>query len=108
MHSYTKITLTTYIKQLRKYWKTSSLAGISVVAGSAANLVAPLYYKKFFDIITIADTGNDKADALIAIITTILILHGISWVFWRISVLCIVFRDKRYARFGIFVFFLYS
>jgi|SaaInlStandDraft_6_1057023.scaffolds.fasta_scaffold28776_1 ATP-binding cassette, subfamily B, bacterial len=98
MHSYTKITLTTYIKQLRKYWKTSSLAGISVVAGSAANLVAPLYYKKFFDIITIADTGNDKADALIAIITTILILHGISWVFWRIAVFCASYFETNGTR----------
>ena len=49
------------------------------------NLFIPLYYKKFFDVISKSIDSGSTAPLLIQIVTTILIFHACNWLFWRIG-----------------------
>ena len=50
------------------------------------NLFVPLYYKKFFDVISKSTDVNITASQLIHIIVIILTFHAINWIFWRIGI----------------------
>jgi ATP-binding cassette subfamily B protein len=52
----------------------------------AVNLFVPLYYKKFFDVISKSTDVNITASQLIHIIVIILTFHAINWIFWRIGI----------------------
>ena len=54
-------------------------------AGSAIGVITPIYYKKFFDILS---SGGEKASlvpSLVHQILIILLIQAIAWVFWRIG-----------------------
>ena len=50
------------------------------------NLFVPLYYKRFFDVISKSTDNNITATALVHIVVIILILHAFNWIFWRIAI----------------------
>lgn len=52
----------------------------------AVNLFVPLYYKKFFDVISKSTDPNITASLLIHIVIIILIFHATNWVFWRVGI----------------------
>ncbi|MBH41657.1 MAG: hypothetical protein CL685_03005 [Candidatus Magasanikbacteria bacterium] len=83
MKLYTKIVLQKYGATLKTYWKTSLVATFSTLAACIINLLAPLYYKEFFDIVSNSVIESDVSGRLVEIITSILVIHGISWAFWR-------------------------
>ena len=85
MKLYTKIVLQKYGATLKTYWKTSLVATFSTLAASIISLLAPLYYKEFFDIVSTSAIGSDVTGRLIEIIVIILVIHSISWVFWRFA-----------------------
>ncbi len=61
---------------------------LSLVAlAKGFDVLAPLYYKKFFDLISgeVTSTPDVLPALLVGTITMVLIIHGGSWLSWRIS-----------------------
>ena len=50
------------------------------------NLFAPLYYKKFFDVISKSTDSGVTASLLIHTVLIILIIHALNWLLWRIGI----------------------
>ncbi len=82
----------TFLETMGYIWKgvgkNKSLLFTTVIllgVGSAIGVVTPVYYKKFFDILS---SGGDKVvlvPSLVHQITIILIIQAVAWVFWRIG-----------------------
>lgn len=78
---------------LAVYWKALSLRKgtffltlFTIVLGSATDVVAPIFYKKFFDTVTGQNLiPSSIAPILINIICIVLAIHIIGWVCWRIA-----------------------
>jgi len=77
----TKLTFKIYWKHSLKYKWAMFGSAIFIITSTALAIIAPLYYKEFFDILT--TTG--ETDALRRILLTLLALYLVEWVFWRLS-----------------------
>ncbi len=95
-----------YLKDVAGYiWrgtKTSWLAMIFAVVGiaaaSALDIIVPLYYKRFFDLLSSVQDKNILAPQLIHVLTIILAIAGASWLGWRLgSIAGISFQTKAMA-----------
>jgi len=86
MQLYTKIVLSKYRATLKKYWKTSVIAVLGALVGSFVKLLAPLYYKEFFDIVSSSLASEVLTSSLIEIIAIIFVIHLFSWFFWRLAI----------------------
>lgn len=70
-----------------KKWILFVLA-LSIAAANVVIIIIPVYYKRFFDLITMA--GTDKSATvgnLLSIIVTVAALNGLFWLFYRIATL---------------------
>ncbi len=81
MENLTRQTFKIFWKHLLKYkWAfVLMISGISI--GSLGNIIAPLFYRDFFD--TLTTTGD--VDILKIILFKVLLVYFISWLFWRIA-----------------------
>lgn len=82
----TKKTLEIYWQHAIKYKLWGLIILIFAVSGSITYVAAPLYYKKFFDILI---SGQEKAviaNDLISILISIAAIHMLGWISWRITV----------------------
>jgi len=52
---------------------------------SALTMFIPLYYKRFFDLLTSGGVKTELAPVLISIIVSILILHAVYWLLFRVG-----------------------
>jgi len=78
----TKQTLTYYLKYVLKYRWSFSFIFIFVVLASVANILSPVYYKKFFDLLTepgLAPTAGQFTEVLLAV----LFINLFGWLCWR-------------------------
>jgi ATP-binding cassette subfamily B protein len=75
---------------LKQYWKAVRPYGwsmffilLATIAGSVLDVFVPVFYKRFFDVLT--GTGNraDSVPILINIILSILALNGAGWLLYR-------------------------
>ena len=58
----------------------------SVVIAAGVDVIAPIYYKAFFDLLANNAVSVDtRVQMLLAVLVTIAIFHTISWAFWRIQ-----------------------
>lgn len=85
MKSYTKQTFKIYWQHLTKYKFAFLIVVLSIVLASTANLIAPLFYKEFFDVLVNAGQAVSKVNILISILVKILIVYLFGWAFWRLS-----------------------
>ena len=74
-------------KGMRKYKLSLFLTIFSVASASAISLAIPLYYKKFFDVLTNSQDKILVAPQLIHALLIILILNIFAWIFWRLATL---------------------
>jgi len=58
---------------------------LAMTIASAVSAYIPVFYKKFFDIISVSGDVNQIAESLIVIITQIFCLQVIMWIFYRIN-----------------------
>ena len=63
-------------------------AYISGIIANILSIIVPIYYKEFFDKLGFGDKSQTMLHDLVGIITTIAIIHLISWILWRSSDLC--------------------
>ena len=81
MQSNTKLTLKIFLKYFYKYkWSGFLIIGTSILF-SATNLIAPLFYKTFFDTLAGGLARNEIISKLFELIIIIAIIKFISWIF---------------------------
>jgi ATP-binding cassette, subfamily B, bacterial len=85
MQYLTKQTFKVFWKHLRQYKWAPWLIFISIIIASLGNVIGPLYYKDFFDILTSPDNTLDKAPMLKITLMKVLAVYLSSWIFWRAS-----------------------
>ncbi len=74
-----------YIRVAKPYWFTLLLVTIgSITPTIASGVIAPVYYKKFFDILTLNGEATVLIDDLVHIIFLILIMNFIAWSGYRL------------------------
>ncbi len=87
MKKATKQTFSIFWQHIKPYWLPNLIIYLAVIAAIVIEIVIPLYYKKFFDILseslTVGKVG--VAEQLVEIVVFVLVLSMISWVFWRIA-----------------------
>jgi ATP-binding cassette subfamily B protein len=82
----TKKTLRIFGQQMWKYKVSALVIFFSVVIASATGIITPLYFKNFFDVLSVAtESKNESVPQLIRILFIIGIVEFIGWIFWRIS-----------------------
>jgi ATP-binding cassette subfamily B protein len=91
---------------LRAFWsgvkpqKWALLAIIlTLVAANAIGIYVPVFYKKFFDIVSVSGVNEQISKSLVIIIIQVLLIQLIAWVFWRINSFVVPsFEAKSIAR----------
>lgn len=88
----TKLTFKFFFKYCRKYqWQVFVIVGVIILA-SASNLVTPIFYKKFFDILTGSLSKNEMAQGMLMAIIFAALTEFVGWIFWRTA----AFMDLRF------------
>lgn len=85
MKNYNKKTLKIYSDHVKKYKVAVFLIAFSVIGSAIIHNIIPLFYKKFFDILSSDGDISSRADNLIDILLQILALNFITWILWRIA-----------------------
>lgn len=81
-----KDTLKIYWQQVRKYKLLLFFMFLGLAAATVLELIAPLYYKEFFNILTgSTSTENTVAQELIRVLISIITINIISWGFYRFT-----------------------
>lgn len=81
----TKKTLVRYWQASLRYKKTVSLAIFGIIAASVLNVIVPLYFKKFFDILSNGSVTDIVVKELVAVLVIIAVLRLVQWVLWRLA-----------------------
>lgn len=76
-----------YGKLMRPRWLALTIIVVSIITATiSGSVIAPVFYKKFFDTLTLVSSNPIKDVApLIPIIFSILFLNLLNWFGWRIS-----------------------
>ena len=82
--SYTLKIFKIYWDHLKKFRGLFYLSIVCLLFGSAGFVIAPLYYKEFFDVLSSGLNIALKAQDLIAILWKLLIVYSIGWIGWRV------------------------
>ncbi|MBI2053829.1 MAG: ABC transporter ATP-binding protein [Candidatus Staskawiczbacteria bacterium] len=82
-------------KEIRKHKLPLFLVIFGVFASSVMNIIVPVYYKYFFDALALNQNRESAVQQLFYIITIILILEAITWVFWRIAAFSNVYFEIK-------------
>ena len=85
MKSNTKKTLKIYWEHTKKYKLSGSVILFCIAAGSSINVILPLYYKQFFDILGSEQTKEVISSKLVEVLIIILIINFVGWIAWRIA-----------------------
>lgn len=85
MKENTKKTLGYYLRASAKHKSSAVTMLVGMFVVSLLELVKPLYYKQFFDLLVSDGNKNDIFNSAIGVIIIIGIIQGLVWVFRRIS-----------------------
>jgi ATP-binding cassette subfamily B protein len=92
----TKQTYQIFWRHIRHYKLVGFFMVLTLAGAIIADLIQPLYYKRFFDVLTGAvPGGNATVATLTGIIVIVLALNAIEWVFGRIATSLNVFFECR-------------
>lgn len=83
MPSTARQTLSLYARHSLKYPLRTLFLLLLIIAASIVHNISPLYYKKFFDILSGAVPGNAVAHQLALVLGMVAIVEGINWFLWR-------------------------
>lgn len=74
-----------YWQHVKRYPKLGLAVVLGTIAGSLVGVITPLYFKKFFDVLSSGTVGAATAESLIKILSAIVIWEMSGWLFWRIA-----------------------
>jgi len=95
MQNNTKKTLSVYWRSSLKYKKTVFFAVFGAIGASVMVVITPLYFKKFFDILTSGKIISEIVSSLISVLIVIAVLRLAQWVFWRIATFCAAYFQSK-------------
>lgn len=70
---------------MSKSWFMMLAILFGIGGANAFEIVIPLYYKKFFDTLSLSQSKAELAPQLFHIILFVLLLNGAAWICWRIG-----------------------
>lgn len=85
MKNNTNLTLKIYWKHLSRYKFLLILTVVLIIAGSVANNITPLYYAKFFNVLSSTLDKTALVPQLLEVLFSIAIISMIRWVLWRMA-----------------------
>src|SRR3989338_5053776 len=93
--NYTKQTFKIFLRHTASYrWLGFGMA-LTVIVASALNVIIPIFYKRFFDLLSAGGAMDEKIPALIGILFKILAVYLLAWVFWRLSTFACAYFENR-------------
>jgi len=99
MENYTKTTFKIFWKHAKKYKLVIFIMFFFILIATIAGTIAPLYFKKFFDILTGEGEVLKKVDLLKNILLiNLLLVYAIEWIGWRVSTFSIIYFQSRTMR----------
>jgi ATP-binding cassette subfamily B protein len=81
--NFTKQTFAYYFKHVLKYRVAFFVIFIFVILASAGNVLSPVYYKKFFDLLTVSGTTSTMGQ-FTEVLMIILAIKLFTWLCWRV------------------------
>jgi ATP-binding cassette, subfamily B, bacterial len=87
-----------YWKLARPYWPVVLLTFLCVVTTLTGSIVAPIYYKKFFDTLTSATPPIGDLNPLLSTVIFIFLLNLVSWYAYRLSWLATNYLEAHVLR----------
>lgn len=85
MNANIRSTLVKYSAKVRTHAWSAIFVHIAIIGAAATAAIIPLFYKRFFDILTGTLARGTAVAMLISTLTIIAILQLVQWVFWRVS-----------------------
>ncbi|MCD4704672.1 ABC transporter ATP-binding protein/permease [bacterium] len=85
MENYTKQTFRVFWNHIKRYKIAGFFIVFSIMIGAITNMLGPIVYKRFFDILTSNNGVNVDIHDLTQILLKILAIYLIGWLFWRIA-----------------------
>ena len=86
MRRLTKETYKIYWDHVRPYRGLAVLMLASLIIGTVVDVIVPIFYKRFFDVLAAGIALPTAKPALFNIIFIILGMHALGWVVWRVSI----------------------
>ncbi len=81
----TRLTYRIFLQHAARYKFTAFFVILAIIVGTVANIIGPLLYKRFFDILSQGRVGEEAIAELMHIIFLVLILYLSGWFVWRIA-----------------------
>jgi len=107
MKQITKRTYQIFWQHAKRYPVALFVVFFGVIVGSVVNMIPPLLYRDFFNVLQATRTPNaDVAHQLIQILLKILGVFGVSWLIWRILLFTNSYFQPRVMR-DLYVFCIY-
>lgn len=78
-------TVSIYWQHVKRYPKLGLAVVLGTIFGSLVGVITPLYFKKFFDVLSAGTVGAATAETLIKILSVIVVWEMLGWLFWRIA-----------------------
>jgi ATP-binding cassette subfamily B protein len=79
-----------------KHFKGSMIAGLGTyILANIFELMAPLYYKRFFDVVSTSLVRETATQLLLSIIVSVLIINAMRWVCYRIGSVMINYFESH-------------
>ncbi|MDP3985502.1 MAG: ABC transporter ATP-binding protein [bacterium] len=76
-------TLAIYWSEMRHHKWLLFFMMVAMISAKILQIIVPLYYKKFFDLLGEAEPTASLAGTLISILVAILVINAVSWLGWR-------------------------
>ena len=79
--------LKVYWEHVRRYKGRAFLILLLVTAANIVDVIIPLFYKRFFDVLAgdLVVEGQETASVLVGTLLIVAVLHGLIWLGWRSS-----------------------
>lgn len=98
MKDNTRLTLKYYWQHINKYRWLLFFTLFGTIMAAGADVIVPLFYKKFFDALTVTSDIEKTAGVLITILISIAILQFFHWLGWRISTVANIDFESKVLR----------
>lgn len=95
MENYTKKTLGIFLKHSLRYKLLMFLILFSITGAVLTNVILPLYYKAFFDVLASNQSRGVIYRDLISILTNILMTSFVGWAYWRVTTFSIIYFQAK-------------
>ncbi len=95
MENNTKKTLGIFLKYSLKYKLLMFLVPFSITGAVVVNVIVPLYYKAFFDVLVSQQSKEVIYQSLFVILSNILLALLVGWAFWRVTTFASIYFQTK-------------